>query len=185
MDGALAVASKRRPHSACSATERRAGGTTSWVASAPQSSRAPAPARGAGERRRRLRASCSDGSSRSSRRTRGSCRGEAVPCRRNRRRHRGARSQTPLHRAPANRRRDAQSGANPRGGRESRSGDPTAMSRSRGGRRCRIRCCCDRPSPVSFVELAHARREAVDAMDSEVWWWFECWSCGYVCTCEV
>jgi len=53
------------------------------------------------------------------------------------------------------------------------------------GRRCHIRDCCRRPAPVSFAALAHARGEDVAAMDREVWWWFECWSCGYVCTCEV
>ena len=45
--------------------------------------------------------------------------------------------------------------------------------------------CCERPAPVAFVFLAHERGENVAAMDPEVWWWFECWSCGRICTCEV
>jgi hypothetical protein len=55
----------------------------------------------------------------------------------------------------------------------------------RAWRVCRVRACCARPAPVSFASLAHARGEDVSAMDAEVWWWLECWSCGYVCTCEV
>lgn len=45
--------------------------------------------------------------------------------------------------------------------------------------------CCARPAPVSYVFLAHLRGENVSEMDSEVWWYFECWSCGLICTCEV
>lgn len=58
-------------------------------------------------------------------------------------------------------------------------------------RRCLLcsRTCCTKPFAFSFVWAAHERRESVfdlsDETDGECWWWFECYSCGALCTCEV
>ena len=53
------------------------------------------------------------------------------------------------------------------------------------GRACRVKTCCERPAPVSFWGLAHERGESVVDLPCESQWWLECYSCGYVCTCEV
>ena len=66
--------------------------------------------------------------------------------------------------------------------------------KSRGTARARTGCpcsytCCERAAPVSFEWLALDRGEDIyalrDETGGETRWWFECWTCGDVCRCEV
>lgn len=51
------------------------------------------------------------------------------------------------------------------------------------------RTCCARSAPIGFEHLALDRGQDIyalrDASGGETRWWFECWSCGAICTCEV
>jgi hypothetical protein len=52
-------------------------------------------------------------------------------------------------------------------------------------RRCWAKECCEKPAPVGFWGLAHERGWDVSRLVYESRWWLECYSCGYICTCEV
>lgn len=45
--------------------------------------------------------------------------------------------------------------------------------------------CCERPAKIWYWQAAHDRGENVAEMDIETQWWFECYNCGSICTCEV
>jgi hypothetical protein len=60
-----------------------------------------------------------------------------------------------------------------------------ARVRPRYGRVCHANDCCAKPAPMSFLQLAHERNEDTSTLDSECQWWLECYSCGYICSCEV
>lgn len=47
---------------------------------------------------------------------------------------------------------------------------------------CRQNSCCDRPAPIHRAQAMHDRGEEPDFED---FYSTECFSCGYVCRCEV
>jgi hypothetical protein len=53
------------------------------------------------------------------------------------------------------------------------------------GHVCKVNCCCDKSSPVSYQQLLHDAGVNVVDLDMEVQWWFQCYNCGYICKCEV
>lgn len=50
---------------------------------------------------------------------------------------------------------------------------------------CHMKDCCTKPAPVNYWVLADQRGVFVADLPFESRWWLECYSCGYICTCEV